>query len=321
MFPEKNRWLFVLRVLMVGVLFLAMIVVGVSAEEARIDVSNDYKVKIEKALQAFANEIIKEEIPRPRAMLGELKQFVNQNPDVFGAAFAYAPQEREGRPWKAAPYVFRGPHGLEEKILPSSYDYTSPEVKWYAEPVRLRKPVWCDPYYDEGGAGAGVKMITYSIPAYNDNAELLGVITADVRLSIAPDVLAVLKQFGDAYAKRDLELIRSLILPGPDTTMIGTGKDEKCVGLEAILSQIKRDWEQAESFTMEWKDSQVKSEGTAAWVMGDCLGKAMVKGESIELLMRYTAVLVRMGERWLIAQTHFSLPAAGQEEGSSFPKK
>ena len=65
--------------------------------------------------------------------------------------------------------------------MPETYDYKGPEAPWYSEPVRLGRPVWSDPYVDEGGSEA--RMVTYSIPVYVDERRrLLGVVTSDLRL-------------------------------------------------------------------------------------------------------------------------------------------
>ncbi|MBN2187315.1 MAG: nuclear transport factor 2 family protein [Dehalococcoidia bacterium] len=44
-------------------------------------------------------------------------------------------------------------------------------------------------------------------------------------------------------------------------------------------------------------------------------------GQETSLQVRLTNVLEKRAERWLIVQEHGSLPAAGQEEGTAFPKK
>jgi len=46
--------------------------------------------------------------------------------------------------------------------------------------------------------------------------------------------------------------------------------------------------------------------------------QARVEGQELTLTGRFTAVLEQRGDRWLLVQTHFSLPAAEQAEGRSF---
>jgi ketosteroid isomerase-like protein len=46
--------------------------------------------------------------------------------------------------------------------------------------------------------------------------------------------------------------------------------------------------------------------------------KVKAGGQEMALPGRMTAVLEKRGDKWLFVQSHFSLPAAGQE-GESFP--
>jgi ketosteroid isomerase-like protein len=55
-----------------------------------------------------------------------------------------------------------------------------------------------------------------------------------------------------------------------------------------------------------------------AWVAGRARVQALVDGQDVALAGRFAAVLEQSGDRWLLVQTHFSLPAAEQAEGRSF---
>lgn len=105
-----------------------------------------------------------------------------KNPEIFGAAFAFVPAVKDGQEIKCAPYIHRSGDRLIQKDLSISYDYTAPEQKWYARPVKTGKPVWSEPYFDKGGGE--VWMTTYSIPVFTGGKErqLVGVVTSDVLL-------------------------------------------------------------------------------------------------------------------------------------------
>src|SRR5260370_15888085 len=47
-------------------------------------------------------------------------------------------------------------------------------------------------------------------------------------------LMATLEQFKQAYEQRDMEHLLALFAPDPDVILIGTGADEKCVGLAEI---------------------------------------------------------------------------------------
>ncbi len=139
-------------------------------------------VQVEKALDGLADAIGREpSLDKSRAFT-MLATYLRQNPEIYGAAFAFAPRQQDGRTVKSAPYVFRSGARLVEKELIDSYDYTAPEQAWYVAPVRLGKPVWTEPYFDKGGGD--VWMRTYSIPIYSGGAErrLIGIVTSDVEV-------------------------------------------------------------------------------------------------------------------------------------------
>jgi ketosteroid isomerase-like protein len=132
-------------------------------------------------------------------------------------------------------------------------------------------------------------------------------------------VKAVLDKVAEAYAKRDLALLRTAFAPDPDVVMYGTGADEKRVGLAEIQAQAERDWSQAEAATVTYGWTSVSAAGSVAWAATDAAFNLKAGGQEVTLPARITFVLEKRGEEWLIVQAHFSFPAAGQAEGESFP--
>jgi ketosteroid isomerase-like protein len=61
----------------------------------------------------------------------------------------------------------------------------------------------------------------------------------------------------------------------------------------------------------------ISEAGAVAWVAGRASVQARVDDQDLALTGRFTAVLERRDGRWLLMQTHFSLPAE-QTEGRSF---
>jgi ketosteroid isomerase-like protein len=99
---------------------------------------------------------------------------------------------------------------------------------------------------------------------------------------------------------------------------IGTGPDEWRVGPEQFKTQIERDFAHSEALSVEYEPLVVSEAGPVAWVAGRATVQAWVDGQDLTLTGRFTAVLEHRGGRWLLVQTHFSLPAAEQAEGRSF---
>ncbi len=136
---------------------------------------------------------------------------------------------------------------------------------------------------------------------------------------IETEVMSVLRKISDSYEQRDINALAALFIPDPDAVMIGTGADEKRVGLAEIKAQAKRDWGQSDSATIKFSDPLVSMAGAVAWVMADATFNVKAGGEELTLGGRMTGVLEKRGDKWLIAQAHFSMPLPGQAEGESFP--
>jgi ketosteroid isomerase-like protein len=131
-------------------------------------------------------------------------------------------------------------------------------------------------------------------------------------------VEATLSQWADAYSRRDLDRALALIAPDDDVVGIGTGQDEWRIGTEEFKAQLERDFSQAEALSVDYEPVVVSEAGPVAWVAGRASVQARVDGQDLALAGRFTAVLEHRDDRWLLVQTHFSLPAAEQAEGRSF---
>jgi ketosteroid isomerase-like protein len=131
-------------------------------------------------------------------------------------------------------------------------------------------------------------------------------------------VQATLQQWKDAYSQQDLDAALAVVAPDDDVVGIGTGPDEWRVGPEEFKAQLERDFAQSEALSVDYQPLVVSEAGPVAWVAGRASVQARVDGQDLTLTGRFTAVLEQRAGRWLLMQTHFSLPAAEQAEGRSF---
>lgn len=132
-------------------------------------------------------------------------------------------------------------------------------------------------------------------------------------------VLETLNAFRDGYTRRDASAVLATFLPDPEVVCIGTGVDEKRVGLAGIKAQVERDLAQTEAISIEFGSRVISAAGTVAWVTADCTLAVTVSGRQASLAGRFTAVLEQRQAKWFLAQLHFSLPAAGQRAGPKDP--
>jgi len=110
-----------------------------------------------------------------------LENNVEQTPLVYGSCLAFEPGTRRPGDELFAPYVFRGPQGLERiNIDQSVYDwYRDPQFTWYQQPKQLNRGVWSEPYLDKGAGN--ILMSTYSAP-FKAGEAFGGVCTVDIDL-------------------------------------------------------------------------------------------------------------------------------------------
>ena len=149
-----------------------------AAHRGKVDPAVVKKVELE--LRTLAETLAENGKPDKDTVFVLLANYLLKNPEIYGAAFAFAPTGNGGKKIKSSPYLYRQGEKLIQKDLIDSYDYTAPDQKWYTAPVKLRKPVWSKPYFDKGGGEAW--MTTYSIPVFSRGKghKLIGVVTSDV---------------------------------------------------------------------------------------------------------------------------------------------
>jgi ketosteroid isomerase-like protein len=100
---------------------------------------------------------------------------------------------------------------------------------------------------------------------------------------------------------------------------IGTGADEKCIGLAEIKAEFERAFSHSEEVYIKLDWYSVSAAGPVAWVTADASIYAKVGGQETHFPIRLTTVLEQRNGRWLVVQSHDSLPAASQKDGESFP--
>ena len=140
---------------------------------------------------------------------------------------------------------------------------------------------------------------------------------ADARTEAA--VIKAVNRMMDSYKMRDMEALVACFAPDGDVVMYGTGADEKRVGLEEIRFQAQRDWAQSDSISMVFSETSVSAAGQVAWVASDGAFQIHAGGQVFSTPARLSLVLEERNGDWLVVHAHFSVPAAGQEEGDSIP--
>jgi phosphoserine phosphatase RsbU/P len=131
----------------------------------------------------------------------EMLNFVLQNkPEIFGSAIAFAPYSFNSGIRGYAPYCYRTKDDVQFKDLAEdNYDYF--EWDWYILARDREGPVWTEPYFDLGGGNT--LMATYAIPFYGNEGNkriFRGVATADLSLIWLEEMMDSIKVFETGYA-------------------------------------------------------------------------------------------------------------------------
>ncbi len=135
---------------------------------------------------------------------------------------------------------------------------------------------------------------------------------------IVTKVHEVLKQYAQAYADKDMEIMMKLFSQDPDLVAIGAGRDEWVKGPEELKKGFQRDMAQADDMKVDFEDVTVSSSGNVAWASAQMNLNVKVEGQEITMPGRVSFVFEERNNNWLINHLHFSVPDE-QEEGKSYP--
>lgn len=133
-------------------------------------------------------------------LLGHIRKTVKNNPEIYGATIAFEPYMFDPSVLYFAPYFYK--HGDSIKLTyigNESYKYFSWD--WYKVPKEKNKPVWSEPYFDEGAGN--IIMSTYSVPFYQvikGKRKFRGIVTADISLAWLQEMVSSIKIAKTGYA-------------------------------------------------------------------------------------------------------------------------
>jgi len=124
---------------------------------------------------------------------------VARNPEVFGIAIAFEPDSITEASHPTEVYCCRDKEGGTRTVFNLAGAQLGQD--WYQIPKELDRPVWSEPYYDEGAGD--IVMATYSVPLHRQvdgESRFCGIVSADVSLSWLKNILASVKVYESGYA-------------------------------------------------------------------------------------------------------------------------
>ena len=130
-------------------------------------------------------------------------------------------------------------------------------------------------------------------------------------MSAKDEVKSTIAQFFDAMDSQNLELMKQLIPRSETTTHIGTDEGEIWQGWEVLNEATKEQFQGLEYYRATIKELTINlSESkTVAWYFHH-LDAEIKSNENITRWRgaRFTGVLEKKNDRWLLSQTHVSIP-------------
>src|SRR5262245_1874378 len=124
----------------------------------------------------------------------------------------------------------------------------------------------------------------------------------------AADIAALLKKHDEAMNQHDLDGVLQFYAPGPSTVLLGTGPGERYQGTAEIRTAYTEFFKDFDKGTLTancyWK--QGGSAGTVAWGAAMCKLSDSLGGKKREYELNVSAVMEKLGGRWLFRLVHTS---------------
>ena len=129
------------------------------------------------------------------------------------------------------------------------------------------------------------------------------------------DIKSVLNQFNKVFETEDIQLLSEITAHDEDMVSFGTDAVERWVGWESFKEAIQKQFDTLENTKISAKDQVLKISQSidVAWFSYIMDAQAELQGDQINLEgIRVTGVLEKRDSKWVIVQSHFSVPVAGQ---------
>jgi class 3 adenylate cyclase/HAMP domain-containing protein len=164
---------------------------------------------------------------RRSELLKLIKQSVITNPEIYGVAVAYEKYAFDPKKAQFCPYYYRKDgHVTYDSASETNGMYQYWYWDWYQIPKELDRPMWSEPYFDEGAGN--IIMCSYAVPFYRivgGKKQFLGVVDADISLMWLKQVIAKAKIGKSGYA----------FLISPDGFFV-TSPDHRLIMRQSIFS-------------------------------------------------------------------------------------
>lgn len=147
------------------------------------------------------------------------KRLLTANPGIYGMAVAFNPFAFDRSRELYAPYTHRAGRTITTDILGGT-EYQYPYMDWFQLARELNKPIWTEPYFDDGGGDH--PMITFATPFSRRTPQgmhQVGVVTADIDLNWLHTLIGDIKVYKTGYVFLLSRYGTFISHPDPDLVM------------------------------------------------------------------------------------------------------
>ena len=132
-------------------------------------------------------------------------------------------------------------------------------------------------------------------------------------------IIEVFRELEQSYKQGDVDRCIATFYE-ENVSLIGTAVDEVRLGIEEVRYQFQRDIEQTSFRDVSLSEPQIFLHGNISYVICNLIfiGET-IEGEDFAMKGRYSAMLEKNGDKWLMHHVHCSVPDYDVSEGESFP--
>ena len=126
-------------------------------------------------------------------------------------------------------------------------------------------------------------------------------------------VALVLEKYVIANEEQNLNLIKEVWAMNPEIVVFGTNSDETIIGWDAIKNALQKQFASIEDTYISVRDQRIgiNETGNTAWFSEFVNYNYIYKGKPVKYEgLRFTGVLEKINDEWLIVQSHMSIPGS-----------
>jgi len=121
----------------------------------------------------------------------------------------------------------------------------------------------------------------------------------------------VLEKYAIANENQDMDMIEDIWCPSERIVSFGTVSGEKMIGWQTIKNAVESQFSRFSDTFISYRDQiiEINETGNTAWFSEIINYNFIMDGEAHSYEgLRYTGVLVKKDGKWLLVQTHMSVP-------------